>query len=144
MVAVPHTNFPAPLEQPRPRSVKVRYPVSYQTNALYSKGKEKKEPTPQQGTPPPPPPTPPYELRKKPVDKKVVSTKAGRKNARRQAEAEEFPWTRDLNFPEVKAKAAWDDGVYDAETLQAMEATRQRNVPIIDELDAKVQEQQRK
>ncbi|KAF2171225.1 hypothetical protein M409DRAFT_18342 [Zasmidium cellare ATCC 36951] len=124
------TNFPTPLEQPKPR-----------------KGKERREITPQPSTPPPPPPTPPYALRKKPTEKKSTgsssSSKAGRKSARRQAEAEEFPWTREINFPEEKAKAKWDDGVYDAETLQAMEATRQRNVPIIDELDAKVQEQQR-
>lgn len=84
-------------------------------------------------------------MRKKPVEKKSTTTnsKAGRKSARRQAEAEEFPWTRDLNFKEEKEKATWDDGVYDAETLQAMDATRQRNVAVIDELDAKVQEQQR-
>ncbi|KAK4506851.1 hypothetical protein PRZ48_000584 [Zasmidium cellare] len=122
------TNFPTPLEQPKPR-----------------KGKERREISPPASTPPPPPPTPPYALRKKPLDKKatVSTSKAGRKSARRQAEAEEFPWTRELNFAEEKANAKWDDGVYDAETLQVMEATRQRNVPIIDELDAKVQEQQR-
>lgn len=141
---VPHTNFPAPLEQPKPRSVPLHYMKRHGANILYSKGKEKKEITPVNSTPPPPPPTPPYAMRKKPVEKKSGSTsKAGRKNARRQAEAEEFPWTRDLNFPEVKAKANWDDGVYEAETLQKMEATRQRNVPVIDELDARVQEAQR-
>lgn len=67
----------------------------------------------------------------------------GRRNARRQAEADEFPWTRKLNFPEEKTKISWDDGVYDPKTLEEMNAIRARNVPIIDDLDAKVQEQQR-
>lgn len=143
---VHHTNFPAPLEQAKPRQVPPFRVGLYQANPPNSKGKERREVTPQPSTPPPPPPTPPYALRKKPVEKKSANanSKAGRKSARRQAEAEEFPWTRDLNFKEEKENATWDDGVYDAETLQAMDATRQRNVAVIDELDAKVQEQQRK
>lgn len=34
--------------------------------------------------------------------------------------------------------------MYDPEVLMAMEAIRSRNAPVIDELDSKVQEQQRK
>ncbi|EME49310.1 hypothetical protein DOTSEDRAFT_49600 [Dothistroma septosporum NZE10] len=92
-------------------------------------------------TPPPPPPTPPYELRQKPKER--VGKNAPRKGARRQAEAEEFPWTRQIDFAAEKAQATWDDSVYDPVALREMVATRLRNVAIIDELDAKVQEQQR-
>lgn len=104
-------------------------------------------------TPPPPPPTPPYAIRARPgpVEKKennsasIKANKQAKNRPRRQAEAEEFPWTRqELNFHDEKAKAAWDDSIYDADALKEMEAVRNRNVPIIDDLDAKVQEQQRK
>lgn len=67
------------------------------------------------------------------------------KTQRRQAEAEEFPWTRtDINFTIAKAEAKWDDSIYDAKAIEEMNAVRARNEPIIDDLDAKVQEQQRK
>ena len=58
-------------------------------------------------------------MRQKPIEKK--GSKAGRKNARRQAEAEEFPWTRQLDFKVEKEKATWDDGIYDPKTLEEMD-----------------------
>lgn len=119
---MPPTNFPH-VEHPKPM-----------------RPRAKKE-SPIATTPPPPPPTPPYELRQKPKER--VGKNAPRKGARRQAEAEEFPWTRQIDFAAEKARATWDDSVYDPVALREMDATRARNVAIIDELDAKVQVQQR-
>lgn len=39
--------------------------------------------------------------------------------------------------------ASWDDTIYDPETIKGMEGTRTRNVPVIDRIDAKLQETQR-
>ncbi|KXT10429.1 hypothetical protein AC579_7884 [Pseudocercospora musae] len=105
-------------------------------------GRGKKE-TPIASTPPPPPPTPPYEVRTKPSETRKGPIKTARKPARRQAEAEEFPWTRQLNFREEKAKASWDDSIYDPMILREMQATRERNAPIIDQIDSRLQETQR-
>ncbi|KAF7195497.1 hypothetical protein HII31_03091 [Pseudocercospora fuligena] len=105
-------------------------------------GRGKKE-TPIATTPPPPPPTPPYEVRTKPSETRKGPIKTSRKPARRQAEAEEFPWTRQLNFREEKAKATWDDSIYDPVILREMQATRERNAPIIDQIDSRLQETQR-
>lgn len=113
------------------------------TDASSRKPREKKE-TPAPGTPPPPPPTPPYAIRAKPYEPRKPVARPGRKTMRRQAEAEEFPWTRQLNFPEEKAKARWDDTIYEPETVREMAATRARNVRVIDDIDMKLQEQQRK
>lgn len=100
--------------------------------------------TPAITTPPPPPRVPPYENRTKPSETRKGPGKAGRKPARRQAEAEEFPWTRQLNYPEEKANAKWDMSIYDAVMLEEMRATRLRNGPIIEQIDSKLQETQRK
>lgn len=99
--------------------------------------------TPPPQSPPPPPQTPPYAARKRPIEKKP-GNKPGRKSTRKHAEAEEFPWTRKLDFKEAKAKASWDLSVYDKETLDDMAATRNKNIAVIEDIDAKIQEQQRK
>ncbi|CAK4033537.1 Hypothetical predicted protein [Lecanosticta acicola] len=145
-------NFP-------PHGLPSSFPPSESTRRPTGGGVRQKRETPINSTPPPPPPTPPYPARQRPGPasasasaEKKESTHASIKIAkparqrvqRRQAEAEEFPWTRTLiDFPQEKAKAKWDDTIYDAEELAEMDAVRARNVPIIDDLDAKVQEQQR-
>ena len=93
--------------------------------------------------PPPPARTPPYEMREKPIDRKNLN-KNGRRNTRRQAEAEEFPWNRDIDFTAAKANAGWDLSIYDSETLESMNATRVRNGPIIHRIDQAESERQRK
>ncbi|KAK3723672.1 hypothetical protein LTR37_001553 [Vermiconidia calcicola] len=55
-----------------------------------------------------PPPTPPYDKRPKPADR--AATNSGRRNQRRQAEAEGFPWNRDIDFRVARANATREDG----------------------------------
>ena len=88
-----------------------------------------------------PPPTPPYDKRPKPADRAATNT--GRRNQRRQAEAEEFPWNRDLDFRTARANATWNDGIYDQETLDDMAATRSKNVPVIERIDRDENSRQR-
>jgi hypothetical protein len=59
------------------------------------------------------------------------------------ADAEEYPWSRLLDFKTENARASWDDGIYDPATLQAMQAVRAHNGPIIEDIDARLGEQQR-
>ncbi|KAI5369967.1 hypothetical protein Slin15195_G008450 [Septoria linicola] len=114
------------------------------------KQREKKE-TPVTGTPPPPAPTPPYAVRTKPAEMqnkpkrqpRASNSKNGKRPVRRQAEAEEFPWTRQMNFPEEKERAKWDDTIYDPATLNAMANVRAHNIPLMDTIDARLQEMQR-
>jgi hypothetical protein len=73
-----------------------------------------------------------------------MQVKAGRRSIRKPAEAEDFPWARQIDYKAEKEKASWDLSVYDPETLKQMEATRQRNIPVIDDIDTKISEQQRK
>lgn len=94
-------------------------------------------------TSPAPPLTPPYPERKRPTERRSVN-KSGRRNVRRQAEAETFPWARDLDFKKAKAEATWDDNCYDPVTFKNMAEIRKRNEPIIDRLDQEVAEKQRK
>ncbi|KAK3696155.1 hypothetical protein LTR37_018126 [Vermiconidia calcicola] len=104
------------------------------TTSNKGKGREKKmDLTPLDVTLTAPPPTPPYDKRPKPADRAATNT--GRRNQRRQAEAEEFPWNRDLDFRTARTNATWNDGIYDQETLDDMAATRQKNVPIIERID---------
>lgn len=110
------------------------------TNILSSRAR-KETPPPQ--SPPPPPQTPPYPARKRPIEKKP-GNKPGRKSNRKNAEAEDYPWVRDLDFKAEKNKAAWDLSVYDQATLDDMAATRSKNIAVIEDIDAKIQEQQRK
>ncbi|SMQ46111.1 unnamed protein product [Zymoseptoria tritici ST99CH_3D7] len=116
-------------------------PPSAQQAPEPPKRRAKKE-TPPPASPPPPPQTPPYEARKRPIEKKV-QIKAGRRAIRKPAEAEDFPWARQIDYKAEKEKATWDLSIYDPETLRQMEATRQRNIPVIDDIDTKIQEQQR-
>ena len=90
----------------------------------------------------PPPPTPPYETRLKPTERSA-GNKSGRRNQRRQAEAETFPWNRELDFKAARANAAWDESIYDRATLEGMEATRVKNEPIIGMIDNEETERQR-
>lgn len=103
------------------------------------------------GSPIPRAPTPPYAHRPKPVDPQKGPKKAPRKDKsgrrqsqRRPAEADDFPWTRQLNFHEEKAKAKWDESIYSAGTLDGMRAAREYNARLIDGVDAKLGEAQRK
>lgn len=92
-------------------------------------------------------PTPPYPTRDRPDQRKTVG-KAGRGKTRRQAEADEFPWNRQLDFIAARvasqSKDSWDDSVYDAEMLAEMARTRVRNEPVVavleDEITAKQSE----
>jgi hypothetical protein len=89
-------------------------------------------------------PTPPYPARDRPDQRKTVG-KAGRSKTRRQAEADEFPWNRQLDFiagrVASKSQDSWDDSVYDADMLAEMARTRLRNEPVVavleDEITAK-------
>ena len=81
-------------------------------------------------------PTPPYPTRARPDFRKTVGKSAGRGGkTRRQAETDEFPWNRQLDF--IKAREAlkigdtWDFSVYDKATIEAMNATRARNGPVL-------------
>ena len=81
-------------------------------------------------------PTPPYPTRTRPDFRKTVGKSAGRGGkTRRQAETDEFPWNRQLDF--IKAREAlktgtpWDMSVYDKNTIASMEATRSRNGPVL-------------
>ena len=109
---------------------------------LNRKGKAKKE-TPNPPTPPPPPPTPPYKQITRPGDKTKVN-KSGKRNQRRQAEAEVYPWHRDIKFQMAKELASWDDSGYDPEVLEAMARTRDINRPYIQKADDDLNEKQRK
>lgn len=107
-----------------------------------SRGRAKKIETPPSESAAPPP-IPPYEKREKPTERNAFN-KSGRRNMRRQAEAEEFPWNRDMDFTEAKANATWDDSIYDPATLDSMAETRKHNGPIIERIDAEEAERQRK
>ena len=89
------------------------------------------------------PPTPPYETRPRPPERKA-SNKAGRRKQGRHAEADVFPWNRDLDFKPARDSAAWNDDIYDEVTLAAMEATRTRNMTLIKRADSDPIERQRK
>lgn len=106
------------------------------------KPRQKKE-TPKPDTPPPPPPTPPYPNRERPIPRKEFN-KSGKKNMRKQAEAEDFPWHRKLDFYKERGEAKWDDSGYDPAVLDAMAAVREKNMPIITRLDEELSEKQRK
>lgn len=98
----------------------------------------------------PPPlnaPTPPYPTRDRPDQRKTVG-KAGRGKTRRQAEADEFPWNRQLDFIAArvasKSQDSWDDSVYDAEMLAEMARTRVRNEPVVAVLEEEITAKQSK
>lgn len=98
----------------------------------------------------PPPlkaPTPPYPMRPRPDARKTVG-KAGRGKTRRQAEADEFPWNRELDFIAAriasKSKDTWDDSVYDVTMLEEMARTRVRNEPVVAALEREISIKQSK
>lgn len=86
-------------------------------------------------------PVPPYELREKPSERR--GTKTGRTQKRKHAEADEFPWNRQIDFIKARAEATWDDSIYPQSTLDDMAKTRALNEPIIDKIDAEETEKQR-
>ena len=69
--------------------------------------------------------------------------KTGKENKRRQAETLELPRERDLDFNAAKVEAKWDMTGYDDEVFAAMKAVRERNQPIVKELDAQLMDKQR-
>lgn len=87
--------------------------------------------------------SPPYPQRERPVERKV-SLKLGKRNVRKQAEAETFPWHRQINFDRAKREAAWNDNYRNPETIAQMIRIRAHNTPIIEALDLEVTEKQRK
>lgn len=62
---------------------------------------------------------------------------------RKQAEALEFPWHRQLDFNKLRAEANWDDSAYDKDVLDGMAVVREQNMPIITKLDEELTEKQR-
>lgn len=92
-------------------------------------------------------PTPPYPLRDRPDQRKTVG-KAGRGKTRRQAEADEFPWNRDLDFiaarDALQSKDSWDLSVYDQAMLDEMERVRVRNKPVVEVLEEEITAKQSK
>lgn len=67
---------------------------------------------------------------------------------RRQAEAEEYPWNRQLDFIQARIASknpkTWDDSIYSPETLARMEQVREANKAIYDRLELNISEKQRK
>jgi hypothetical protein len=92
-------------------------------------------------------PTPPYPTRDRPDQRKTVG-KASRGKTRRQAEADEFPWNRQFDFPAAKIASLspdyWDDSVYDKAMLDEMDATRVRNKPVVAVLEDDITAKQSK
>ena len=88
-------------------------------------------------------PSPPYEKPEKPIERLVVN-KSGRKNMRRQAEAEEFPWHREMDFRQAREDASWDDGIFNPVTLQNMEMTRKANERYMKRVDTEETDRQRR
>jgi hypothetical protein len=92
-------------------------------------------------------PTPPYPLRERPDQRKTVG-KAGRGKTRRQAEADEFPWNRNLDFLAARAalqsEDSWDLSVYDKTMLEEMARTRVRNEPVVLVLEEEITAKQSK
>jgi len=87
---------------------------------------------------------PPYVKTEKPVSRPEVN-KTGKKNMRRQAECDEFPWHRQgINFVRARAEATWDISGYDQKILNAMAEVRKKNLPVIAKLDEELAEKQRK
>jgi len=106
-----------------------------------SGGRKKKSPPPPE--PMSPGPAPPYDERPRPAERKTTVSK-GRKNARKQAEAEEFPWhRRHIDFEREKAIADWDTSCYDPNILDSMREVRRLNGPKIQKIDEKLAEQQK-
>lgn len=94
-------------------------------------------------------PTPPYPTRARPDFRKTVGKSAGRSGkTRRQAETDEFPWNRPLDFLKArvasKTEATWDYSVYDKATLADMAATRLRNEPVVADLERDITMKQSK
>lgn len=54
-----------------------------------------------------------------------------------------FPWNRDIDFKAAKDAAVWNDDIYDAPTLKDMDATRARNIKIIEQVDGEENERAR-
>lgn len=98
-------------------------------------------------SPPPAAPLPPYPTRQRPEDRRTLA-KSGRAKMRRQAEAEEYPWNRQLDFLQARNASrdpkTWDDSIYPAATLANMAETRRRNELIYDRLEEHISEKQRK
>jgi hypothetical protein len=70
--------------------------------------------------------------------------KTGRRGRGRAAECDTFPWNRQLDFKAARANAAWDDGIYEQDTLNRMAAVRLHNKPIVDRMESKGAESMRK
>ena len=99
--------------------------------------------------PPPKAPTPPYPTRARPDFRKTVGKSAGRSGkTRRQAETDEFPWNRPLDFIKArvasKTEATWDYSAYDESTLADMTRTRAHNEPVVAELEREITMKQSK
>ncbi|KAK0913491.1 hypothetical protein LTR02_002339 [Friedmanniomyces endolithicus] len=87
-------------------------------------------------------PTPPYAVRDRPTERKTYS-KAGK---RKQAEPDEFPWNRPIDFvreKDVPAHLRWDISEYDPHVLDAMAVVRSHNAPIILNIDKELAEKQK-
>ena len=97
-------------------------------------------------SPPPTVPVPPYPTRERPEDRRTLP-KTGRGKMRRQAEAEEYPWNRQLDFIQARIASkdpkTWDDSIYPPETLASMERVREANSAIYKRLEFDISEKQR-
>ncbi|KAK3623893.1 hypothetical protein LTR56_021349 [Elasticomyces elasticus] len=94
----------------------------------------------------PPGPTPPYAVRERPAERKKFN-KTGKRNLRKQAEAEEFPWHRQIDFDSLKAvpeALRWDISEYDQNVLNEMVKVRTSNIPLINKIDADLADKQKK
>lgn len=159
----PNSNAQMPMHQPTPYPISGHMPYQSLQTVKSTTGAPAKAPRklkinvagPSQrnlkageSSPAPPPlqaPTPPYPARARPDLRKTVG-KVSRGKTRRQAEADEFPWNRQLDFIQAriasKSKDTWDDSVYDAKMVAEMARTRVRNEPIVAELEKDISEKQ--
>ncbi|KAK4552789.1 hypothetical protein LTR86_010123 [Recurvomyces mirabilis] len=105
-----------------------------------------KKATPQPATTPPPAPVPPYSRCERPGKSEPRyggATKTGKRGARKQAEAEEFPWHRALDFVKERDDATWDESKYDKTIMEQMSIVRRLNVPVIIAIDDELAEKQK-
>ncbi|KAK5174961.1 uncharacterized protein LTR77_000097 [Saxophila tyrrhenica] len=79
---------------------------------------------------------PPYKARDRPSDQKPTS-KPGKRQGRRPAQAQEFPWNRQLDFQAERIKATWDVSQYDQSIRYEIDRVHERNKLKVDNHDKK-------
>lgn len=91
-------------------------------------------------------PIPPYEVRAKPPERRVaLNARRKNQNLNRKMDNDTFPWNRQgIDFVSARVNAKWDDNIYPEATLREMDATRARNMKVIDRVDGEEKRRQGK